>query len=280
MRTTGEPSTMGLYLRELRKIPQLSAEEELDCARLAARGNEASRQQLIQANLRFVIMVARRYRACGVPLEDLVNEGNIGLIQAAARFDPERGIRFPSYAVHWIRQAILKAIPDHDRMIRLPRRRAAELSRIENLRSDGLKASGREPRLSEIAESLVVDEGDLARLMQAAQRTVSLDSPAAGADDADSLSACLEDRLAAKPEEVLVDSSLKRDIDSSLAALSQREAGILQDRFGLAGREPVSLIAIGRKHGLSKERVRQIEKRALRKIRGSGCAEQLLAYAS
>jgi RNA polymerase primary sigma factor len=248
--TGGEQSTMGLYLRELSRIPQLSREEEQAFAALAAQGDRKARQHLVQANLRFVILVAKRYRNRGVPLEDLVNEGNIGLIHAAERFDPDRGVRFVSYAVWWIRQAILKAIHEDGRLIRLPKSRLGELPSTTELR------------------------------MQAAQKTLSLDSSVQGTEDSGSLGACLEDRSALKPEEVLVGASLKDEFGSVLAGLSDREASILQDRFGLAGRKRTSLLEAGRKHGLSRERVRQIEKKALRRIRVSDCARQLKAYAN
>jgi RNA polymerase primary sigma factor len=274
----GEQSTMGLYLRELHRIPQLSVEEEQACARLAAQGDEKARQRLIQANLRFVILVAKRYRNRGVPLEDLVNEGNIGLIQAAGRFDPDRGIRFVSYAVWWIRQAMQKAIQENGRLIRVPKSRAGELSRIKELRREGLMQSGSEPSLAEIAQSLMVEESELVRLMQAAQRTLSLDSPVTDMEDPDPVGACLEDRSVPRPEEVLIGASLQEQLDSVLAGLSGREARILQDRFGLAGRRRTSLLEVARKHGLSTERVRQIEKKALRKIRASDGVWQLKVY--
>jgi RNA polymerase primary sigma factor len=247
---SGEQGSMGLYLRELRRIPQLDIEEEQACARLASQGDEKERQRLIRANLRFVIMVARRYRNRGVPLEDLVNEGNIGLIQAAGRFDPERGIRFVSYAVFWIRQAIAKAIRENGGSIRVPRSRPGEPQRIAVLR------------------------------MQAARRPVSLDSPVMDMDNPEPFGAHLEDRSTEKPEEALVGSSLKDELGSVLAGLSDREASILQCRFGLGGRTRTSLMEAGRKHGLSKERVRQIEKRALRRVRAAAGALQLEAYAS
>jgi RNA polymerase primary sigma factor len=241
---------MGLYLRELSRIPRLDAEEEQACARLAALGDENERQRMIRANLRFVIMVARRYRNRGVPLEDLVNEGNIGLIQAAGRFDPDRGIRFVSYAVYWIRQAIMKAICENGGLIRVPRGRTGEPQRTAALR------------------------------VQAAKGMLSLDSPMAGVEDAEPFGACLEDRSAPRPDELAVGTSMKDDLGSVLAGLSDREASILQDRFGLAGRTRTSLQEAGRKHGVSKERVRQIEKKALRKLRVSESAWQLKAYAN
>ena len=275
-----EQSTMGLYLQELRRIPQLSREEEQAFAARAAQGDRKARQHLIQANLRFVILVAKRYRSRGVPLEDLVDEGNIGLIRAAERFDPERGIRFISYAVWWIRQAILKAIHEDGRLIRLPKSRAEELSRVEELRRDGVTENGSEPRLEQIAETLTVDARELATLMQAAQKTLSLDSPLPGTEDSGSLGACLEDRSVPKPEEVLVGASLLEHLDSVLAGLSDREAYILRDRFGLAGSKRITLLEIGRRHGLSKERVRQVEKKALRKIRASASVQNLKVYAN
>jgi RNA polymerase primary sigma factor len=276
--SAGEQTTMGLYLRELGRIPQLSREDEQALACLAARGDLKARQHLIQANLRFVILVAKRYRSRGVPLEDLINEGNIGLIHAAQRFDPDRGVRFVSYAAWWIRQAILKAIPENSRLIRVPGNRAGALSRMEELRHERMMQCGREPRLSEIAESLRVEEGEVRTLMQAARGTLSLDGPAADGENPGRLGAGLEDRSAPGPEEALAGAALHDGLDSALAGLSDRETCILQDRFGLAGRTLTSLQETGRKYGLSRERVRQIQKKALRRLRASDTARQLEAY--
>jgi RNA polymerase primary sigma factor len=219
-------SSMGVYLKELRAMPRFTVEEERACARLAALGDAAARQRLVEANLRFVISVAKRYQNQGVPLEDLVNEGNVGLIHAAARFDPDRGVRFVSYAVWWIRQAMLKAL----------------------------------------------------RPAWAAAWTLSLDSPIADFEDAEPFGASLADTSAEKPEEVTETASLRDDLDTVLAGLSRREAGILRHRYGLAGLQPATLLETSRKHGLSKERVRQIETKALRKLRASTSARQLKAW--
>ena len=193
--------------------------------------------------------------------------------------DPGRGIRFVSCAVWWIRMAVLKAIHE-DGMIRLSRGRREELSRIEELRRDSLMEKGREPRPERIAEALKVDGRELAALMQTAQRTLSLDSPMAGTEDAGSLGDCLEARSAPLPEETLVGASLREQLDSALAGLSDREARILRDRFGLDGRKRRTLMEVGRKHGLSMERVRQIEKKAIRKIRSSEGVRDLKVYAT
>ena len=217
---------MGVYLSELRAMPRFTVEEEQACARLAAQGDAAARQRLVEANLRFVISVAKRYQNQGVPLEDLVNEGNIGLIRAAARFDPDRGVRFVTYAVWWIRQAMLNAL----------------------------------------------------RPAWTAAWTLSLDSPIADLEDAEPFGASLADTSAERPEEAMAAASLRDDLDTVLAGLSCREAGILRHRYGLAGLEPATLLETSRKHGLSKERVRQIETKALRKLRASTSARQLHAY--
>jgi RNA polymerase primary sigma factor len=280
-----EENTLCLYLRELRRIPLMDRAEEQECARRAAQGDAGARQRLIRANLRFVVLVAKRYRNRGLPLEDLIDEGNVGLIQAAERFDPDRGIHFVSYAVWWIRQAILKAVHDNSRLIRVPLSRAGELSRVEDLRNQGLMATGSEPKFAEIAAKLGVEASQLRELMDAAQSTLSLDHPLS--DEGDSASsdaipfgASLEDRSSPRPEEALVGRSLKEELDTALSTLSAREASVLRDRFGLADRKPISLFQIGRKHNLSKERIRQIEKRALGKIRASGVGRRLEVYAN
>jgi RNA polymerase primary sigma factor len=275
---SGEGDALNLYLRELRRIPLLNREEELACARKVVRGDAKAKQRLIQANLRFVILVARQYCNRGVPLEDLINEGNIGLIEAAQRFDPDRGINFVSYAIWWIRQAILKAIRENNRLIRLPSSRTRDLSRIEKLRYESMAQTGSAPSIAQLAEKLSIEESKIVELMQGAQKVLSLDSPAMNAENAQGFGACLEDRSVPKPEEVLVGVSIKEELHSVLAELSAREARVLRDRYGLAGRDRITLLEASKKYRLSKERIRQIEKKALRKIRASGSVQHLKIY--
>jgi RNA polymerase primary sigma factor len=215
--------SLAIYLREAQKVPLMSPEEERACARAAAAGDAAARQRLVQANLRFVVRVARQHANRGLPLEDLVNEGNIGLLHAANRFDPERGVRFISYAVWWIRQGMVRALQPE----------------------------------------------------RAASAAVSLESPAGSPEDETPLWARLEDTSVPHPEEALAGHALKSGVDSALGALSGREQSILRERFGLSGSGTVTLAETGKRFGLSKERIRQIEKRALGKLRRSSGAREL-----
>jgi len=277
-RISGEGDALNLYLRELRRIPLLNREEELACARKVVQGDAKAKQRLIQANLRFVVLVAKQYCNRGVPLEDLVNEGNIGLIEAAEHFDPDRGVHFISYAIWWIRQAILKTIHENNRLIRLPSGRTRELSRIEELRYESMVETGSAPSIAKIAEKLSIEESELVELMQGAQNILSLDSPVINTENAEAFGASLEDRSIPKPEEVLVGVSIKEELNSVLAELSVREARILRDRYGLAGQHRITLLEASKKYGLSKERIRQIEKKAMRKIRASGRVQHLKIY--
>jgi RNA polymerase primary sigma factor len=243
MKSEARPTSadsLSLYLKELEKASLLTHEEEVSCARAARAGDAAARQRLIQANLRFVVMIARQHLHRGLPLEDLINEGNIGLMRAAERFDPERGIRFISYAVWWVRQSMTRAIQSGGRMIR-------------------------QPDVREDSERTILD-------------TVSLESTGSGGEDSSSLLSRLEDTSVRSPEQSLTDNALRRGIDSALHGLSSREAHILSDRFGLEDRSPLSLEEMGRRYRLSRERIRQIEKKAIAKLRRAGAMQDLRSY--
>ena len=268
---------LSAFSREIRLIPLLSREEEMAIAKRALEGDQKARDRLIVSNLRFVLLMARRYQKSGLPLEDLVDEGCIGLMHAVDRFDPDRGFHFLSYAVWWIRQAILRAIGENSRMIRLPSHRVKILSQIERLKNAGLKNEGVEPELEVLASQMHIDAKSVLQLLLVAQNTVSLDAPMESSDGVP-LGDAIEDRRAKSMDEAAMDENLKRDIDTILSTLPQREASILQDRFGLHGSSPKSLEEIGSEYRLTKERIRQIEQKALRKLRHSPTGARLRAY--
>jgi RNA polymerase primary sigma factor len=263
----GDENVLSLYLKEINRIPLLSKEEEYETAREAARGNEAAQHKLINSNLRFVVNVAKKYQGQGLPLPDLISEGNIGLINAIERYDPEKGYHFISYAVWWIRQAILKAICEKSRMIRLPLNRANELVQIEKARKM-IYGGTTEGELREIAVLVDMDAAHVADLINISRDLVSLDNTVNGGGDREGsqLGDFIEDEHRQAPEEYAVHRSLQDDIESVLETLDKKEADIIRFRFGLGERVPMSLKEIGDHFNLTKERIRQIEKKALKRL--------------
>jgi len=270
---------LSLYLKEINKIPLLTREEEDRYARLAAQGDKEARDKLLRANLRFVVNVAKKYQNQGLPLSDLISEGNIGLLNAIERYDVNKGYHFISYAVWWIRQAILKAVCEKSRMIRLPLNRANELVQIEKARKLVQNSSKSEDaEMKEIARLLNMDETHVADLVNISRDLVSLETPVYAEKDSSSLGDFVEDSGFKHPEEVVIHESLKEDINKILKTLSEKEAEIIQYRFGLNGRTPLSLKEIGEKYNLTKERIRQIEKKALKRMQHPSRSEILKAY--
>jgi RNA polymerase primary sigma factor len=275
-----DENILSLYLKEINRIPLMTRTEEEEAARLAAEGDKAAKNKLIRANLRFVVNVAKKYQNQGLPLADLISEGNIGLINAIERFDVDKGYHFISYAVWWIRQAILKAICEKSRMIRLPLNRANELVQIEKVRKE-LGGAGRgDSEIAEIARQLDMDEDHVADLINISRDLISLDTPIYDEKDSSLLSDFVEDRGYKPPHEVVVDKALREEINQVLATLSQKEADIIQYRFGLNGRRPMSLKEIGSRYKLTKERIRQIEKKALKRLQHPSRSSPLRAYIS
>jgi RNA polymerase primary sigma factor len=267
-----------LYLREINRYPLLTRAEEEALTRRAAAGDREAKEELVRANLRFVVAVAKRYRTREIPLLDLINEGNIGLLKAVEHFDVNKGYHFISYAAWWVRQSILKALSEKSRMIRLPWNRANELVHIERKRQEQLSESTKAEDLGRIAEELGMSEDHVHNLLRLSQAPLSLDCPVQGETDFALLGDLIHDTAGEGPEEAALTQSLSEHIRDLLETLSPKEAQILSLRYGLNGEECLSLREIGRQYRLSRERVRQIEKKAINKLRAPSCRRFLEAY--
>ena len=259
---------LSMYLAEINRIPLISHEEEYELALKAKKGDRAAREKLLNANLRFVVSVAKKFRGQGLPLSDLINEGNIGLITALDKFEPEKGYHFISYAVWWIRQAIMKAISEKGRTVRLPLNRANELMQIQKARKSLIHdMETADPSVEEIAEATGLDSALVSDLLSISQDVVSFDSPIKKGEESDTaLGEFIEDESDG-PEKQVIDSALRDEVRALLLRLSDKERDIIELRYGLSGGKPMSLKEIGEKYSLTKERIRQIEKRALEKLR-------------
>ncbi len=277
-RASEDENVLSIYLKEINRIPLLTREEENKYAKLAAKNDKNAKERLVNANLRFVVNVAKKYQNQGLPLSDLISEGNIGLMNAIERFDVEKGYHFISYAVWWIRQAILKAICEKSRMIRLPLNRANELVQIEKARKELQIGKGEEPEIQEIATSVNMKVEHVANLINISRDLVSLETPVYAEKDSSHLGDFIEDEGYLKPEEEAIETALKDDINSVLLTLSEKEAEIIKYRFGLNGRSPLSLKEIGDRYNLTKERIRQIEKKALKRLQHPSRSQFLEAY--
>lgn len=274
--TIDSENVLSIYLKEINMIPLLTREEEVALATAARDGDAEARQKLVQANLRFVVNVAKKYQNQGLPLTDLISEGNIGLLNAVERFDVDKGYHFISYAVWWIRQAILKAICEKSRMIRLPLNRANELVQIEKARKEVAGQGVNE--VEEIARTLGMDPEHVNDIVQIAREHISLETPAFSDRDSSTLGDFVEDDMNSDPEELYIRDALREDINNILATLSEKEAEIIQFRFGLNNRAPLSLKEIGDRYNLTKERIRQIEKKALKRLQHPSRSRYLEAY--
>ena len=274
-----DANVLAMYLKEINRIPLLSREDEEKYAALAAQGDENAREILIKSNLRFVVNVAKKFRNKGLPMADLINEGNIGLINAIEKYDVTRGYHFISYAVWWIRQAILKAIGEKSKMIRLPLNRFGELVQIDKARKVMFEALGREPDAEELAEHLKMDKSVVSELLSISREYVSLDTPIGEGRDASLLGDFVEDKINEQPEDEVVGQSLKTEVAKLLDKLPEKEAEILKQRYGIGGVAPKSLKEIGDLFHLTKERIRQIEKRAILRLRAMPMTKELQAYA-
>ncbi len=277
-RTSYDENILSTYLKEINAIPLLTREEEYEYAEAAAKGDAKARDKLVKANLRFVVNVAKKYQNQGLPLMDLISEGNIGLMNAVERFDVTKGYHFISYAVWWIRQAILKAVCEKSRMIRLPLNRANELVQIDKARKVVHGNRSEESELREIAGLLNMSQDHVRDIVNISRDMVSLDSPISVDRDASSLGDFLEDDQYKQPEDFVIEANLRSDIDEVLSSLSGKEAEVIRYRFGLNGYKAMSLKEIGDQFGLTKERIRQIEKKAIRRLQHPTRMNRLEAY--
>ncbi len=276
--SSDDENILSIYLKEINKIPLLTRAEENEYARGAADGDQACKDKLIQANLRFVVNVAKKYQNQGLALSDLISEGNIGLMNAIERFDVEKGYHFISYAVWWIRQAILKAICEKSRMIRLPLNRANELVQIEKVRKEVQGGRSERSEMQQIAKTLNMKQEHVEDLVNISRELISLETPVYAEKDSSLLGDFVEDLGYKHPETIVVEKALKNDINEILATLSDKEAEIVQYRFGLNGRSPLSLKEIGDRYSLTKERIRQIEKKAVKRLQHPKRSQLLESY--
>ena len=272
-----EDRSLDLYLREIGETPLINAEEEVRLARKIKQGDKKALEKLTKANLRFVVSVAKQYQNQGLSLADLINEGNIGLIKAAKRFDETRGFKFISYAVWWIRQAILQALAEQSRIVRLPLNRVGTLHKIGKASSRLEQGLGREPSPEEIAIELELTAGEVSDTLKISNSHLSLDAPFSVSED-NSLIDVLEDEFQPSPDESLLSNSLRIEIEKALDTLTPREAEVINLYFGLNGEKALTLEEIGARFSLTRERVRQIKEKAIRRLRHASRSRSLRAY--
>ena len=276
---TNDENILSMYLKDINKVSLLSREEETDLALKAKAGDKAAKDKIVNANLRFVVNVAKKYQNHGLDLPDLISEGNIGLLTAVDRFDVSKGYHFISYAVWWIRQAILKAICEKSRAIRLPLNRANELVQIEHARKLMTGDKTEEQEFAEVARMLKMDKQHVREMVNISRDMISLDAQVASSDnDRTSVSDFIEDERYDNPDEEAISNAMKRDIGKVLSTLKPNEAKVLSLRYGLNGTRPMSLKEVGDTCNLTKERIRQIEKHAIVRMRHPRRMQRLEAY--
>ncbi len=275
--TNRESQSLDKYLQEIGKVDLLSPDEEVTLAQKIREGDQLSLERLTKANLRFVVSVAKQYQNQGLSLGDLINEGNLGLIKAAQRFDETRGFKFISYAVWWIRQSILQALAEQSRIVRLPLNRVGSLNKISKTFSELEQKFEREPSPEELAEVLEISTGEVVDTLKISGRHVSMDAPFVQGEE-NSLLDVLENDTEDKPDSGLINDSLRREVQRALSTLTQREADVVTLYFGLNGEHAMTLEEIGEKFNLTRERVRQIKEKAIRRLRHTSRSKALKTY--
>lgn len=275
--TNRDTASLEKYLHEISKVGLITADEEVALAQRIKMGDWSALERLTKANLRFVVSVSKQYQNQGLSLQDIINEGNVGLIKAAQRFDETRGFKFISYAVWWIRQSIMQALAEQSRIVRLPLNRIGALSRINKAYAQLEQKFEREPNSSEIAKLLEVDEDDIKISMRNSGRHLSMDAPLLSDEDNNLYDVIGSDELP-DSEKKLIHDSLKIEIERAISTLTAREADILRLHFGLNNNLPLSLDEIADKYELTRERVRQIKEKAIKRLKQTSRSKQLKAF--
>jgi RNA polymerase primary sigma factor len=275
--TNRETVSLDKYLHEIGKVDLLTTEEEVNLARRLKEGDKAALDQLVKANLRFVVSVSKQYQNQGLSLPDLINEGNLGLIKAAQRFDETRGFKFISYAVWWIRQAILQALAEQARIVKLPLNKIGSINKVNRAFIELEQRYEREPSIDELSEVLELAPNDIKEALKSSSRHVSMDAPISQDEESNMYDVLLSNETPA-PDRGLLNDSLRKEIERALATLTLRESAIIKLYFGLNGKHPHTLEEIGEELDLTRERVRQIKEKAIKRLKQATRSKVLKGY--
>ncbi|MGL5892765.1 MAG: sigma-70 family RNA polymerase sigma factor [Bacteroidia bacterium] len=277
--TNRETASLDKYLQEIGRVDLINAEEEVDLARRIKQNDQAALSKLVNANLRFVVSVSKQYQNQGLSLPDLINEGNLGLIKAAQRFDETRGFKFISYAVWWIRQSILQALAEQSRIVRLPLNKIGSINKINKTFARLEQEYEREPSADEIAAALELSPEDIKEALRNTGRHVSMDAPlATGDENTSNMYDVMQSEDTPSPEGTLISESLRKEIERALSTLTAREADVVRLYFGLNGEHALTLEEIGERFDLTRERVRQIKEKAIRRLKHTSRSRLLKTY--
>ena len=275
--TNRETASLDKYLQEIGKVDLISADEEVILAQKIKEGDEIALEKLTKANLRFVVSVAKQYQNQGLSLPDLINEGNLGLIKAAKRFDETRGFKFISYAVWWIRQSILQALAEQSRIVRLPLNKIGSINKINKTYASLEQKYEREPSADEIANVLEISPNDVRESQRNSGRHISMDAPLVDGEDSNLYDVIMSGE-SPNPDDSLINDSLRTEIERSLMTLTEREADVIRLYFGLGSKHAMTLEEIGEKFDLTRERVRQIKEKAIRRLKHTSRSKILKTY--
>tara|TARA_B100001559_G_scaffold317129_1_gene321773 strand:+ start:446 stop:1309 length:864 start_codon:yes stop_codon:yes gene_type:complete len=275
--TNRETASLDKYLQEIGKVDLISADEEVELAQRIKDGDEIALEKLTKANLRFVVSVAKQYQNQGLSLPDLINEGNLGLIKAAKRFDETRGFKFISYAVWWIRQSILQALAEQSRIVRLPLNKIGSINKINKTYASLEQKYEREPSADEIANVLEISANDVRESQRNSGRHISMDAPLVDGEDSNLYDVIMSGE-SPNPDDSLINDSLRTEIERSLTTLTEREADVIRLYFGLGSKHAMTLEEIGEKFDLTRERVRQIKEKGIRRLKHTSRSKILKTY--